>query len=91
MLVKETLNFTLVYQVFQYLLDKTDESNDEVVQVTAGWQLKNGFGSFSISPVLFMPHASTVPDRQEAQQQKGRTLLGAQSNQTLSIPPQTPE
>ncbi|MCJ1358736.1 MAG: hypothetical protein MMC33_008736 [Icmadophila ericetorum] len=61
--IKEGLNRPLVYQIFQYLLDKSDESNDEVVRVTAGRQLKNIIDPFEFKAEDFMPFATTTLSR----------------------------
>lgn len=52
--VKEDLNRTLVYQIFQFLLDKNDKLNDVVVRVTAGRQLKNIIDPFGFMPEEFL-------------------------------------
>lgn len=58
--MKETLNRTLVYQIFQYLLGKDDKLNDVVVRVTAGRQLKNIIDPFGFTPEEFMPFAQPL-------------------------------
>ncbi|MCJ1388710.1 hypothetical protein MMC18_001559 [Xylographa bjoerkii] len=61
--VKEGLNRPLVYQIFQYLLDKDDLSNDLVVRVTAGRQLKNIIEPYEFTAKPFMPYAETLLGR----------------------------
>lgn len=61
--IKEGLNRPLVYQIFQYLLDKSDQCNDEVVRVTAGRQLKNIIDPFEFKAEDFMPFAPTTLSR----------------------------
>lgn len=61
--VKEGLNRPLVYQIFQHLLDTNDPSNDQVVRVTAGRQLKNVIDPFEFTVEPFEPYASTILDR----------------------------
>lgn len=63
MLVKEGLNRPLVYQIFQYLLDKTDSLNDQVVRVTAGRQLKNVIDPFEFLAEPFMPYTPVILGR----------------------------
>lgn len=58
--VKEGLNRPVVYQIFQYLLDKEDPLNDEVVRITAGRQLKNVIDPFEFAAEAFMPFLPTV-------------------------------
>ena len=58
--VKEGLNRPLVYQIFQHLLDKRDQMNDQVVRVTAGRQLKNVVDPFEIVAAPFMPYVPNV-------------------------------
>ena len=58
--VKEDLNRTLVYQIFQYLLHKDDKLNDLVVRVTAGRQLKNIIDPFGFTPEGFLPYAQPM-------------------------------
>ena len=61
--IKEGLNRPLVYQIFQYFLDKNDVLNDLVVRVTAGRQLKNVIDPFEWTPQSFMPYAPTLLSR----------------------------
>ena len=61
--VKEGLDRRLVYQAFQYLLQKEDALNDEVVRVTAGRQLKNVIDPFEFAVETFIPFAHTFIDR----------------------------
>ena len=58
--VVEGLNRPLIYQIFQYLLDKNDKLNDEVVRITAGRQLKNVIQPFEFTPEPFTPFASAM-------------------------------
>lgn len=58
--VKEGLNRSLVYQIFQHLLDKGDQLNDQVVRVTAGRQLRNVVDPFEFTAEPFMPYASNI-------------------------------
>lgn len=50
----------LVYQVFDYLLNKEDPLNDHVVRVTAGRQFKNIADDWDFKVEGFMPHASNI-------------------------------
>lgn len=61
--VEEGLNRSLVYQIFQHLLDKSDQLNDQVVRVTAGRQLKNVIDPFEFSASDFMPFAQNIINR----------------------------
>ena len=61
--VKEGLNRPLVYQIFQYLLDKDDKLNDVVVRVTAGRQLKNIIDPYDFLPEPFTPYAALLIGR----------------------------
>lgn len=61
--VKEGLNRSLVYEIFQYLLDENDKSNDQVVRVTAGRQLHNVIDPFEFTAEGFGPFAPAVLDR----------------------------
>ena len=58
--VKEGLNRPLVYQIFQHLLDKRDQLNDQVVRVTAGRQLKNVVDPFEFTAEPFMPYVPNI-------------------------------
>lgn len=58
--VKEGLDRPLVYQIFQHLLNKDDQHNDQVVRVTAGRQLKNVIDPFEFLAEPFMPYAPTM-------------------------------
>lgn len=58
--VKEGLDRPLVYQIFQHLLDKGDQLNDQVVRVTAGRQLKNVVDPFEFLAEPFMPYAPNI-------------------------------
>ena len=61
--VKEGLNRPLVYQIFQHLLDKADQLNDQVVRVTAGRQLRNVVDPFEFAAEPFMPYVPTILSR----------------------------
>ena len=61
--VKEGLDRPLVYQIFQHLLDRTDQLNDQVVRVTAGRQLKNIVDPFEFAAEPFMPYAPNILGR----------------------------
>ena len=61
--VKEGLNRPLVYQIFQHLLDKGDQLNDQVVRVTAGRQLKNVVDPFDFAAEPFMPYVPNILSR----------------------------
>ena len=58
--IKEGLDRPLVYQLFQYLLDKDDKLNDQVVRVTAARQLKNVVDPFEFTAETFMPYAPSI-------------------------------
>ena len=61
--VKEGLDRSMVYEIFRYLLDKNDTSNDQVVRVTAGRQLHNVIDPFEFTAEGFVPFAPTILDR----------------------------
>lgn len=61
--VKEGLDRSLVYQIFQHLLNTDDQFNDQVVRVTAGRQLKNVIDPFEFLAEPFMPYAPTILTR----------------------------
>ena len=61
--VKEGLDRPLVYQIFQHLLDRGDQLNDQVVRVTAGRQLKNIIDPFEFTAEPFMPYAPNILGR----------------------------
>ena len=63
LVVKEGLDRQLVYEIFQYLLDKSDPLNDEVVRVTAGRQLYNIIDPFEFAPAGFAPFAPQIIQR----------------------------
>lgn len=58
--VKEYLDRALVYQIFQYLLNRDDTLNDVVVRVTGGRQLKNVIDPFGFTPEGFLPYAQPI-------------------------------
>ena len=49
-----------VYQIFQYLLNKNDPLNDQVVRVTAGRQLKNVLDPFEFTAEDFLPYSTPI-------------------------------
>ena len=53
----------MVYEIFQYLLDRNDTSNDQVVRVTAGRQLHSVIDPFEFTAEGFVPFAPTILDR----------------------------
>lgn len=53
----------LVYQIFQYLLDKSDPLNDQVVRLTAGRQFKNIADEWEFDAEQFMPYAAEILSR----------------------------
>ncbi|KAL8843765.1 MAG: hypothetical protein Q9176_001727 [Flavoplaca citrina] len=61
--VKDKLDRPLVYQIFQHLLDKNIPSNDLVVRITAGKQLKNVIIPFDFRFEQFEPFATTILHR----------------------------
>jgi hypothetical protein len=60
--ISET-NRPLVYQIFQHLLKKEDETNDYVVRVTAARQFKAVVDDFSFQPEGFLPFAPDILGR----------------------------
>lgn len=58
--VKDGLNRPLVYQIFQHMLDKQDPTNDLVVRITAGRQLKNVILPFEFTMEGFSPYCATI-------------------------------
>ena len=64
--IKEGLNRPLIYQIFQFLLDKDDKTNDIVVRVTAGRQLKSVIDPWEFTAEDFMPFAPTLLGRMMA-------------------------
>ena len=61
--VKEGLNRPLVYQIFQHLLNKDDQLNDQVVRITAGRQLSNVVDPFEFVAEPFMPYVTHILGR----------------------------
>ena len=61
--VKEGLDRPLVYQIFQHLLDKDDQLNDQVVRITAGRQLINVIDPFEFAAEPFMPFVPNILGR----------------------------
>lgn len=60
LLVKKGLDRPLIYQIFQFILDKRDPLNDLVVRITAGRQLKNIILPFEFSIQTFRPYCATI-------------------------------
>lgn len=58
--VKDGLDRTLVYQIFQHLLNKDNGLNDQVVRVTAGRQFRHVVDPFEFNAELFIPHAPPI-------------------------------
>ena len=58
--VKEGLNRPLVYQMFQHLLTRGDQLNDQVVRVTAARQLKNVIDPFEFRAEQFTPYIQHI-------------------------------
>lgn len=56
-------NRQLVYQIFQHLLKKDDETNDYVVRVTAARQFKAVVDDFAFNPEGFLPYAPDILGR----------------------------
>lgn len=63
LVVKNGMNRSLVYQIIQYLLNKEEKLNDQVVRVTAGRQLKNIVDPFEFTAEPFMPFAPIILGR----------------------------
>ena len=61
--IREGLNRTLVYQIFQHLLSNEDQYNDQAVRIAAGKQLKDVIDPFEFTPEPFIPYAPTIFDR----------------------------
>jgi hypothetical protein len=59
-IVMENMDHTLVYQIFQFLLNKDDAMNDLVVRVTAGRQLKTAFDNYNVQVDKFLPFAEDI-------------------------------
>ncbi|KAN0093757.1 ARM repeat-containing protein [Hyaloscypha variabilis] len=53
-------NRPLVYQIFQHLLKREDETNDHVVRITAARQFKAVCDDFSFEPDGFLPYAQDI-------------------------------
>ncbi|KUJ24549.1 ARM repeat-containing protein [Mollisia scopiformis] len=56
-------NRPLVYQIFQHLLKTEDETNDQVVRVTAARQFKAVVDDFSFDGEKFLPYAPDILGR----------------------------
>ena len=56
-------NRPLVYQIFQHLLTKEDETNDYVVRVTAARQFKTAIDDFTFDAEGFLPYAPDILSR----------------------------
>jgi len=50
----------IYFQVFQFLLNKDDPLNDQVVRVSAGRQLSRAVDAFECKPEDFMPYAESI-------------------------------
>jgi hypothetical protein len=58
-----TANRPLVYQIFQHMLKKEDETNDYVVRVTAARQFKAVIDDFAFEVEGFLPYAPDILGR----------------------------
>lgn len=56
-------NSPLVYQIFQHLLNSSDETNDQVVRITAARQFKAVVDDFEFIAGPFLPFASDILSR----------------------------
>lgn len=56
----KNINRSLVYQIFQHILNRDDKINDLVVRVTAGRQLKNVIDNWDVQIEQFLPHAAGI-------------------------------
>ncbi|KAI9821063.1 MAG: hypothetical protein M1827_003796 [Pycnora praestabilis] len=56
-------NRSLVYQIFQHLLNPNDRTNDQVVRVTAGRHFKHIADEWEFDAGPFMPYAPDILDR----------------------------
>lgn len=56
-------NRPLVYQIFQYMLNSQDQTNDQVVRVTAARQFKHVVDDFSFASEDFIPFAESFLSR----------------------------
>jgi hypothetical protein len=54
---------TLVYEIFQHLLDSDDVLNDPVVRITAGRHLANVANDWEFQPEQFLPYATNILTR----------------------------
>jgi hypothetical protein len=54
---------SVVYQIFQHLLDTSDSLNDKVVRVTAGRRFKDIADEWEFSADNFLPYAPTTLER----------------------------
>jgi hypothetical protein len=54
---------TLVYEIFQHLLDSDDSFNDLVVRITAGRHLANVANDWEFQPDQFLPYATNILTR----------------------------
>ncbi|KKY18054.1 putative importin 11 [Phaeomoniella chlamydospora] len=57
------LDRKIIYQIFQTILDPTDSSNDQVVRITAGRQLRQVLDPFEFEYSDFEPFAATILGR----------------------------
>ena len=53
----------IFFQLFDFLLNPADSINDQVVQVSAGRQLKYAVDSYEFTPELFLPYIDTIMER----------------------------
>jgi hypothetical protein len=54
---------TLVYEIYQHLLDSEDRINDLVVRITAGRHLANVANDWEFQPEQFLPYATNILTR----------------------------
>lgn len=52
-----------IYEVFRYLLDKSQPENDEIVRVTAGRHFRNVADDWNFRPESFLPYAPDILTR----------------------------
>ena len=61
-IVVKDIDRTLVYQIFQHLLNKEDRLNDFVVRVTAGRQMDHVINTWDLQVAKFTPFAAPILD-----------------------------
>lgn len=54
------LDRAAIYGIFQHLLDKNDQTNDQVVRVTAGRQLRYVLDPYEFTAEEFLPFATPI-------------------------------